>query len=33
MQAEFLFDVGSPNAYLAQRVLPEIERRTGVSFT
>jgi 2-hydroxychromene-2-carboxylate isomerase len=33
MQAEFLFDVGSPNAYLAHKVLPEIERRTGVSFT
>jgi 2-hydroxychromene-2-carboxylate isomerase len=33
MQAEFLFDVGSPNAYLAHQVLPEIERRTGVSFT
>lgn len=33
MQAEFLFDVGSPNAYLARRVLPEIERRTGVEFT
>lgn len=33
MQAEFLFDVGSPNAYLAHKVLPEIEKRTGVSFT
>jgi 2-hydroxychromene-2-carboxylate isomerase len=33
MQAEFMFDVGSPNAYLAHKVLPEIERRTGVSFT
>jgi 2-hydroxychromene-2-carboxylate isomerase len=32
MQAEFLFDVGSPNAYLAHKVLPDIERRTGVSF-
>jgi 2-hydroxychromene-2-carboxylate isomerase len=32
MQAEFMFDVGSPNAYLAHKVLPEIERRTGVSF-
>jgi 2-hydroxychromene-2-carboxylate isomerase len=29
---EFLFDFGSPNAYLAHRVLPEIERRTGVRF-
>jgi 2-hydroxychromene-2-carboxylate isomerase len=33
MQAEFLFDVGSPNAYLAHKVLPQIEKRTGVSFT
>jgi 2-hydroxychromene-2-carboxylate isomerase len=33
MQAEFLFDVGSPNAYLAHRVLPQIEQRTGVEFT
>jgi 2-hydroxychromene-2-carboxylate isomerase len=32
MQAEFLFDVASPNAYLAQRVLPSIEQRTGVTF-
>ena len=31
--AEFLFDFGSPNAYLAHRVIPEIERRTGVRFT
>jgi 2-hydroxychromene-2-carboxylate isomerase len=30
--AEFLFDFGSPNAYLAQRLLPDIERRTGVVF-
>lgn len=29
---EFLFDFGSPNAYLAERVIPEIERRTGVTF-
>ena len=29
---EFLFDFGSPNAYLAYRVLPTIEQRTGVSF-
>jgi 2-hydroxychromene-2-carboxylate isomerase len=27
---EFHFDFGSPNAYLAHRVIPEIERRTGV---
>jgi 2-hydroxychromene-2-carboxylate isomerase len=29
---EFHFDFGSPNAYLAHRVIPEIERRTGASF-
>ena len=32
MEVEFLFDFGSPNAYLAQCVIPEIERRTGVRF-
>jgi len=32
-QAEFLFDFGSPNAYLAHKVLPAIEARTGVTFT
>jgi 2-hydroxychromene-2-carboxylate isomerase len=31
-QVEFHFDFGSPNAYLAHRVIPEIERRTGVKF-
>ncbi len=31
--AEFLFDFASPNAYLAHRVLPQIEARTGVKFT
>ncbi|MBL8546547.1 MAG: 2-hydroxychromene-2-carboxylate isomerase [Hyphomonadaceae bacterium] len=31
--AEFLFDFASPNAYLAHRVLPGIEARTGVKFT
>lgn len=30
--AQFLFDFGSPNAYLSQRVIPDIERRTGVKF-
>jgi 2-hydroxychromene-2-carboxylate isomerase len=30
--AEFLFDFGSPNAYLAHRVIPEIEARTGAVF-
>jgi 2-hydroxychromene-2-carboxylate isomerase len=29
---EFLFDFGSPNAYLAERLIPDIERRTGVKF-
>jgi 2-hydroxychromene-2-carboxylate isomerase len=29
---EFLFDFGSPNAYLAHRVIPAIEDRTGVRF-
>ena len=31
-QVEFHFDFGSPNAYLAHRVIPEIERRTGAKF-
>ncbi len=31
-RAEFLFDFGSPNAYLAHKVLPGIEARTGVKF-
>ena len=31
--AEFLFDCGSPNAYLAHCVIPEIEKRTGARFT
>ncbi len=30
---EFLFDFGSPNAYLSHRVIPAIEVRTGVRFT
>lgn len=29
---QFLFDVGSPNAYLSHLVIPEIERRTGAKF-
>jgi 2-hydroxychromene-2-carboxylate isomerase len=29
---EFLFDFGSPNAYLAHMIIPAIEARTGVSF-
>jgi 2-hydroxychromene-2-carboxylate isomerase len=32
-KVEFHFDFGSPNAYLAHRVIPGIESRTGVSFT
>jgi 2-hydroxychromene-2-carboxylate isomerase len=32
VKVEFLFDFGSPNAYLAERVIPLIERRTGVKF-
>ncbi len=30
--AEFLFDFGSPNAYLVHQVLPQLEARTGVVF-
>jgi 2-hydroxychromene-2-carboxylate isomerase len=29
---EFHFDFGSPNAYLSHLVIPEIEKRTGVTF-
>lgn len=29
---QFLFDFGSPNAYLCHTVIPEIESRTGVKF-
>jgi len=32
LKVEFLFDFGSPNAYLAQLVIPSIEQRTGVKF-
>jgi 2-hydroxychromene-2-carboxylate isomerase len=32
VKVEFLFDFGSPNAYLAERVIPDIERRVGVKF-
>ncbi|SHK80772.1 2-hydroxychromene-2-carboxylate isomerase [Bradyrhizobium lablabi] len=32
LKVEFHFDFGSPNAYLAERVLPQIEQRTGVKF-
>ncbi len=30
---EFIYDFGSPNAYLAHKVLPRIETATGVTFT
>jgi len=33
MTLEFLFDFGSPNAYFAHRVMPDIEKRTGRKFT
>jgi 2-hydroxychromene-2-carboxylate isomerase len=32
LSIEFHFDFGSPNAYLAELVLPQIEQRTGVKF-
>lgn len=32
LKVEFQFDFGSPNAYLAEQVIPSIERRTGVKF-
>jgi 2-hydroxychromene-2-carboxylate isomerase len=32
IQPEFLFDFGSPNAYLVHRVLPQIEARLGTRF-
>jgi len=32
VKVEFLFDFGSPNAYLSHLVIPQIERRTGVKF-
>src|SRR5216684_2832134 len=31
-QVEFHFDFGSPNAYLAHLVIPQIEARTGAKF-
>ena len=31
-KVEFHFDFGSPNAYLAHLVIPDIERRTGIKF-
>ena len=32
LKVEFHFDFGSPNAFLAELVLPEIEKSTGVMF-
>ena len=32
VKVQFLFDFGSPTAYLAERVIPDIERRTSVKF-
>lgn len=32
VKVEFLFDFGSPNAYFAHKVIPEIEVRTGATF-
>ena len=31
-EVKFLFDFGSPNAYLSHKVIPQIEARTGVAF-
>ena len=30
--AEFHYDFGSPNSYFCHRVIPQIERRTGIKF-
>lgn len=30
---EFHFDFGSPNAYFSHRLIPDIEKRTGATFT
>jgi 2-hydroxychromene-2-carboxylate isomerase len=32
VHVQFLFDFGSPNAYLSHKVIPAIEARTGVRF-
>ena len=32
LRVQFQFDFGSPNAYLAARVIPDIERRTATKF-
>jgi len=33
VEVQFLFDFGSPNAFLSHRVIPGIEQRTGVRFS
>ncbi|MAN65203.1 MAG: disulfide bond formation protein DsbA, partial [Hyphomonadaceae bacterium] len=33
VSVEFHFDFGSPNAYLSHKVIPDVEARTGVTFT
>jgi 2-hydroxychromene-2-carboxylate isomerase len=33
LNVRFIFDFGSPNAYLSHRVIPEIEQRTGARFS
>ena len=32
LKVQLLFDFGSPNAYLAARLIPDIEQRTGTKF-
>lgn len=32
ISVQFLFDFGSPNAYLAHKVIPAVEARTGIKF-
>ncbi len=32
MKLQFLYDFGSPNAYLAHKIIPGIEARTGATF-
>ena len=32
MIVDFIFDVASPNTYLAHKIIPQIEERTGAKF-
>ena len=32
MIVDFIFDVASPNTYLAHKIIPQIEKRTGAKF-